>query len=130
MAKNGIVLLVDDEGMVKEYLDEVMERAGYEHVSFTDPREALVFFEMNSHRVDIVIADVRMPNITGYDLARELLKINPRIPVILITAYFPSLKAVQETPNIKRVLSKPLTTKLLVEAIQTEVKEAKAASGE
>lgn len=122
--KDTLVLLVDDEGMVKEYLDEVMERHGYRHVSFTDPGEALIFFQMNSRKIDIVIADVRMPNITGYDLARELLKINPHVPVILITAYFPSLKAVQETPNIKRVLSKPLTTKLLIEAMESEIRES------
>ncbi len=130
MNDKPLVLVVDDEGMVKEYLDEVMERYGYKHVSFTDPREALVFFEMNTHKIDIVVADVRMPGITGYDLAKEFLKIDPRIPVILITAYFPSLKAVQETPNIKRVLSKPLSTKLLVEAVETEIREARAAEGE
>jgi DNA-binding NtrC family response regulator len=121
-----LVLVVDDEGLVKEYLEEVVGRHGYRHAAFTDPREALVFFEMNSTNIQIVVADIRMPQISGYDLAAEMLKINPDIPVILISAYFPSLNAVQETPNVKRVLPKPLSAKLLLEAIETELSEAKA----
>lgn len=114
------VLVVDDEGLVKEYLEELMGRHGYRYAAFTDPQEALVFFEMNATKIDIVVADIRMPQISGYHLAGEMLKINPNIPVILISAYFPSLNAVQETPNIKRVLPKPLSAKLLLEAIETE----------
>ena len=122
--REKFVLVVDDEGLVKEYLEEVMTRNGYRSAAFTDPREALVFFEMNTTKIDIVVADIKMPDISGYELAREMLRINPQIPVILISAYFPSLNAVQETPNIKRVLSKPLSTKLLVEAVETEIQEA------
>lgn len=118
------VLIVDDEGLVKEYLEEVMGRHGYRSAAFTDPQEALVFFEMNTTRIDVVVADIRMPGISGYDLAKEMLRINPHIPVILISAYFPSLNAVQQTPNVKRVLSKPLSTKLLLEAVETEINEA------
>lgn len=122
--KERLVVVVDDEGLVKEYLEEVMRRHGYQYASFTDPSEALIFFQMNSTRIDLVVADIRMPEISGYDLAREMLKINPHIPIILISAYFPSLKAVQETPNVKRVLSKPLSTKLLLEAVETEISES------
>ncbi len=122
--KEKFVLVIDDEGLVKEYLEEVMGRHGYRHAAFTDPQEALVFFQMHVTKIDIVVADIRMPEISGYDLAREMLKINPNIPVILISAYFPSLNAVQETPNVKRVLSKPLSARLLLEAMETELEEA------
>jgi FixJ family two-component response regulator len=119
-----LVLVVDDEGMVKEYLEELMGRHGYRYAAFTDPREALVFFEMNTTKVDVVVADIKMPGITGYELAAEMLKINARVPVILISAYFPSLSAVQETPNVKRILSKPISSSLLLEAVETEIREA------
>lgn len=122
--KERLVLVVDDEGLVKEYLEEVMRRQGYRSASFTDPAEALIFFQMNSTKIDLVVADIRMPEISGYDLAKEMMKVNPQIPIILISAYFPSLKAVQETPNVKRVLSKPLSTKLLLEAVETEINES------
>ncbi|OPY70359.1 MAG: Chemotaxis protein CheY [Syntrophorhabdaceae bacterium PtaU1.Bin034] len=125
--KERLVLVVDDEGLVKEYLEEVMARYGYRCAAFTDPKEALIFFEMHSAKVDVVVADIRMPDITGYELAKELMKISPNTPVILISAYFPSLKAVQEAPNVKRVLSKPLSTKLLLEAIETEISESSQA---
>jgi DNA-binding NtrC family response regulator len=122
--KERLVLVVDDEGLVKEYLEEVMRRQGYRSASFTDPAEALVFFQMNSTKIDLVVADIRMPEISGYDLAKEMMKVNQHVPIILISAYFPSLKAVQETPNVKRVLSKPLSTKLLLEAVETEISES------
>ena len=124
--RDKFVLVVDDEGLVKEYLEEVMGRHGYRHAAFTDPREALVFFEMHVTKIDIVVADIRMPHISGYDFAREMLKINPHVPVILISAYFPSLNAVQESPNVKRVLCKPLSAKLLLEAMEVELDEAGA----
>jgi two-component system, NtrC family, sensor kinase len=125
--RETFVLVVDDEGLVKEYLEEVMGRHGYRHAAFTDPREALVFFEMHYTKIDIVVADIRMPEMSGYDLAGEMLKINPDVPVILISAYFPSLNAVQQTPNVKRVLSKPLSAKLLMEAMEAELDEARTA---
>jgi DNA-binding NtrC family response regulator len=124
LMKEKFVLVVDDEGMMKEYLEEVMKRHGYCYASFVDPSEALVFMQMNSNKIDLVVTDIRMPGITGYDLAKEMLKINPSIPVILISGYFPSLNAVQEAPNVKRVLSKPLSTKLLLEAVETEILES------
>jgi FixJ family two-component response regulator len=122
--KERLVLVVDDEGLVKEYLEEVMKKHGYRYASFTDPAEALVFFQMNSTKVDLVVADIRMPEISGYDLAKEMMRVNSRVPIILISGYFPSLRAVQETPNVKRVLSKPLSTKLLLEAMETEIDES------
>lgn len=122
--KERLILVVDDEGLVKEYLEEVMRRHGYRYASFTDPAEALIFFQMNSTKVDLVVADIRMPEISGYDLAKEMMRVNSHVPVILISGYFPSLKAVQETPNVKRVLSKPLSTKLLLEAVETEISES------
>ncbi len=124
--RDKFVLVIDDEGLVKEYLEEVMGRHGYRYAAFTDPREALVYFEMHVTRIDIVIADIRMPGISGYDLAGEMLKIDPHIPVILISGYFPSLDAIQKIPNVKRVLSKPLSAKLLLEAMEGELEEAAA----
>jgi DNA-binding NtrC family response regulator len=122
--KEKFVLVVDDEGTMKEYLEEVMKRHGYRYASFVDPSEVLVFVQTNSNKIDLVVTDIRMPGITGYDLAKEILKINPNIPVILISAYFPSLNAVEEAPNVKRVLSKPLSTRHLIEAVETEISES------
>jgi CheY-like chemotaxis protein len=122
--KEKFVLVVDDEGLVKEYLEEVMGKYGYRHAAFTDPKEALAYFGSHATEIDLVVTDIRMPQISGYEFAKEMLKINPRVPVVLISAYFPSLNAVQDAPNVKRVLSKPLSTKLLLEAIETEITEA------
>lgn len=119
-----LILVVDDEGMVKEYLEELIGRHGYHHAAFTDPKEALIFFAMNTNRIAGVVADIKMPGMTGYELAGEMLKINAHIPVILISAYFPSLDSVRETPNVKRVLSKPISSRLLLEALEIEIREA------
>jgi FixJ family two-component response regulator len=127
--REKLVLVVDDEGLVKEYLEALMGRHGYRYAAFTDPREALVFFEMNTTKIDVVVADIKMPEMSGYDLAGEMLKINAGIPVILISAYFPSLAAVQGTPNVKRVLSKPLSSRLLLDAVETEIAEAAKKAG-
>ncbi|MGD9245882.1 MAG: response regulator, partial [Desulfobacterales bacterium] len=53
----------------------------------TSSIEALEAFRANPGRFDLVITDFTMPNMTGMELAKELLKLRPNIPIILCTGY-------------------------------------------
>jgi CheY-like chemotaxis protein len=83
----GHVLLVDDEQMLGEMGKTLLERLGYRVTLFSGSLDALEAFRKEPSQFDLVITDQTMPEMTGIDLARNLLQLRPDIPIILCTGY-------------------------------------------
>jgi CheY-like chemotaxis protein/two-component sensor histidine kinase len=81
------VLFVDDEEDLVDIGKLMLERLGYEFVGKTSSVEALEVFRAQPEKFDLVITDQTMPNMAGTELAKELMRIRPDIPVILCTGY-------------------------------------------
>ena len=81
------ILFVDDEVMVVEMGRETLKRLGYRVTTRTSSIEALELFRVKPGEFDLVITDQTMPNMTGDNLAVELLRIRPDIPIILCTGF-------------------------------------------
>jgi len=81
------VLFVDDEEDLVEIGKITLERLGYEFVGVVGSVEALEVFRAHPEKFDLVITDQTMPNMAGSELAKELKRIRPDIPVILCTGY-------------------------------------------
>ncbi|MFH1488682.1 MAG: ATP-binding protein [Pseudomonadota bacterium] len=81
------ILFVDDEDTIVELSKEMLERLGYSVVALTCPVEALKAFQSQPEHFDIVITDKTMPEMTGFELAGNLKKIRPDIPIILCTGF-------------------------------------------
>jgi two-component system cell cycle sensor histidine kinase/response regulator CckA len=113
------ILLVDDEDLLVELNKQKLSRLGYEMVATTSSMEALAMFRKEPHTFDLVIADQTMPNLTGLDLAAELLKVRATIPIILCSGYGETAlqERAQET-GIKAFLTKPLGKRDMAEAIR------------
>ena len=113
------VLFIDDEEFLVEWGQALLERMGYEVTAMNDSTEAFETFSSDPSRFDLVITDQTMPGITGLNLARELLKIRPDIPVILCTGHSESvtLDKLKEA-GIREFLMKPLAKKDLAEVIR------------
>ena len=79
------ILLVDDDKEVCKSLARMFERAGYDISIAYDGREALDF--LSSNPVDLVISDLRMPNIDGIELMEEIRRKKIDSPVIFLTSY-------------------------------------------
>jgi CheY-like chemotaxis protein len=122
------VLFIDDEDFLIEWGQAFLERMGYEVTAMHDSTEALETFSSDPSRFDLVITDQTMPGITGLNLARELLKIRPDIPVILCSGYSDAvtLDTLKEA-GVREYLMKPLAKKDLAEVIRRVLdKETKA----
>jgi CheY-like chemotaxis protein len=78
----GCVLSVDDELDILFTRQAVLETAGYKVLSAAGGRQALESFE--AHRVDLVVLDYRMPEMDGAEVAREMKRRKPQVPVILL----------------------------------------------
>lgn len=82
--KNRILLLDDEESLIK-WLKYALEQKGYAVFGATDPRDALA--EIKSQRYDLVISDIKMPEIDGFEFLKKVRTIRPDVPFIFITAY-------------------------------------------
>ncbi|MBF0528461.1 MAG: response regulator, partial [Deltaproteobacteria bacterium] len=103
------VLFVDDEAALAEMGKKLLERLGYQVVTRTSSIKALELFKSAPADFDLIITDQTMPQMTGLELAKELLMIRPDIPIILCSGYSHQLteEKVFES-GIKRLLLKPL----------------------
>lgn len=81
------VLFVDDENLLAQMAGEMLSNLGYAVTSMTSATEALELFKATPDSFDLVITDQAMPGMTGAELAAELLRIRPALPVILITGF-------------------------------------------
>ncbi len=110
--KTGVeqILLVDDEAFIVQLETQILTKLGYSVSATTDSLDALEIFKANPDRFDIVISDMTMPNMTGDELAIELMKIRTDIPVILCTGYSESITNERaERLGIKALLIKPVS---------------------
>ena len=103
------ILLVDDEPGVVRLETQMLERLGYRVTSRTSSGDALEAFRANPNGFDLVLSDMAMPHMTGIQLAGELVKIRPDIPIIICTGFSEKLTEQKaKTFGIKGLLMKPV----------------------
>jgi PAS domain S-box-containing protein len=119
------ILLVDDEEPIARMMQTMLERLGYQVTTRTSSLDALDTFRVSPSRFDMVISDRGMPNMTGEQLAGELLLIKPDIPIIICTG-FSDENAEQHARSIgvKGFLKKPVSTGDLAEMVRKLIDEA------
>ena len=81
------ILFVDDEEALVEMGEDILAELGYEVTSRMSSKEALALFQLDPSRFDLVITDQTMPEMTGLELAKELLSIKADLSVILCTGF-------------------------------------------
>src|SRR3989344_5968191 len=79
------ILMVDDDPEVLRTLEKIMKRKGYQTIPFSNPLLALE--TMRTRRPDLILTDLKMPEMDGIQFMQEAKKIHPSVPVVLITAY-------------------------------------------
>ena len=83
--ENEKVLIVDDLEEIREILSSFLEDEGYVIYTAENGREALELIK--EKEINLVLTDVRMPEMNGYDLTRTIKKMYPKIGIIIMTAY-------------------------------------------
>jgi DNA-binding response OmpR family regulator len=83
---NKRVLLVDDEPDLNLTIKMILEENGFKVDSFTDPLVALENFKEEADMYELVILDMKMPGINGFELYRQIKKIDDKVKVCFLTA--------------------------------------------
>jgi len=84
MTDNSI-LLIDDEKVLLETVSDDLKESGYKVTTAESGQEGLRIFEKLQH--DLVIIDLKMENMGGLEVSREIKKLNPETPVMILTGY-------------------------------------------
>jgi CheY-like chemotaxis protein len=87
MATPKKVMIVDDEPDIVGALEAALEGYGYRPGCFTDPLKAIEEFKNNSEDYALVISDIRMPGMDGFEFAKNVRETRGDTPVVLMTAY-------------------------------------------
>jgi PAS domain S-box-containing protein len=111
------ILVVDDEALLAEMHKKRLEKQGYKVIALSDSQEALAAFRAHPEKFDLLITDQTMPGLTGLELAKAVLEIEPSLPIIMCTGHsdtVPEEKAL--SLGIKKYLYKPLHGDELLDA--------------
>jgi DNA-binding NtrC family response regulator len=112
------ILAVDDDPSVLSLLDLSLRGAGYDVLLAEGGRNAVQVFEKNAGRVDLLLTDVIMPDLTGPVLAERLRASQPQLPVLFISG-FHDADLVQRFVSAKgfTLLPKPFTVEALLKVV-------------
>jgi DNA-binding NtrC family response regulator len=81
------LLYVDDEELLVELVTRTLERLGYRVSGFVDAELALAAFRARPQHFDVVVTDLSMTRMSGFDLAQALQAIRPDVPIVMTSGY-------------------------------------------
>lgn len=106
------ILLVDDDKKVAFMVQHMLEKLGYQVACHMDSPGALEAFKQSPDAFDLVVTDLTMPDLTGYQLSEKITDIRPDIPIILCTGFGEHINKKQYSlQGIKGFLNKPVSVK-------------------
>lgn len=111
------LLVVDDNEEVLAILRDMLHRDGHEVVAVTDGRKALEIIQ--TEEFDLVLTDLRMPHISGWEIAKKVKCKNPKLPVVVLTGW--AIECQEEDlskEGVDMLLLKPLDRGELTESVR------------
>ena len=118
---NKTIMVVDDDRDILTIASKGLEHAGYQVHSFSDPVRALQHVEGGCERCTVIVSDIRMPDMTGFQLVRRVKDLRPDIKIVLMSAFDVSkteFEAVFPSTPVDKVMRKPFLISDLAEAIK------------
>lgn len=123
------ILVVDDESRMRKLVKDFLNRAGYQVLEAADGEEAVdVFFSTKG--IDLLVLDVMMPRMDGWEVVREIRKVS-EVPIIMLTAKDQENDELQGFDlGVDEYISKPFSPKILVARIEAILRRTKQQDGE
>jgi hypothetical protein len=122
VAPPAALLVVEDEPSVRRLMVEALQREGYEVLAAAHGREALAVLEARGHACDLVVTDVIMPGMGGLELAVQLQRSRPGLPVLFVSGYSVGGPG-GEWPENAELLAKPFAPDTLAARVRRMLAE-------
>lgn len=117
------ILVVDDESRMRKLVNDFLTRKNYEVIEAADGEEAIDIFYADKN-ISLIILDVMMPKMTGWEVCKELRK-NSKVPIIMLTAKTEERDELQGFElGVDEYISKPFSPKILTARVDAIVRRA------
>ncbi|MDZ8117240.1 response regulator [Pontiella agarivorans] len=116
---NATILVVDDEECLLNLIRIVLTQEGYTVLGAESAEEGLLIMQSSAGNIDLLLTDMRLPNMSGGELAKEFKTAYPASKVIYMTAYSPEDATLRLPGEI--VLFKPFYPELLCDMVKTSL---------
>jgi DNA-binding NtrC family response regulator len=114
------VVIVDDEEDIVSLFTEVIQHHGFLVLGFTNPLFLIDYIRDCPDQIGLILIDYRMSQMTGCELANQISAINPKIKMVLITAYD---DIVNNALNLE-IIKKPIMLNQIVETVKQNINSA------
>jgi DNA-binding NtrC family response regulator len=121
LPRHHSILLVDDELDIVNSVKRWLQADGFRVHGFANPLQALEYFQNNYDKIDLVLSDIRMRKMNGYELVKRIKAIRPETKVIIMTALetdLPELSRILPSIKIDGFMLKPGSIEKLVSDIK------------
>ncbi|MCA9554249.1 MAG: response regulator [Myxococcales bacterium] len=112
-----LVLVIDDEDAVRRFAARALARGGYRAELAGDPRDGIEIFRTLHQQIALVLLDLSMPHLNGREVYRVLQRIDPDVPVVVMSGFSQEEITLRFAGRRIGVLQKPFTTKVLLETV-------------
>lgn len=100
--KNAAILLIDDDEDILSIFKNSLKAAGYSTYGFINPIAAFEHFKQDPKAYQIIITDVRMPGMSGFELVKEIRRIKADVKIIMTSSFEMSMNEVERVlPSLK-----------------------------
>jgi two-component system cell cycle sensor histidine kinase/response regulator CckA len=118
-AEEATILIVEDDEALRKLVATVLSKAGYRVLAAEDAIEAAELLTSEECEIDLIIADIILPGLSGPELAREVLEQHPNVKVIFVSGS--QAESVLETTDLvpnERFLPKPYTPDTILDIVR------------
>jgi DNA-binding NtrC family response regulator len=119
------ILVIDDDAALLSFTCKYLSRLGYRVVPYRSAEEAWKHFQATGAHYSLVVIDLSMPGISGQQLARMMLGLDPEIRLILTSGYpFDTERSLPAEPDRVVFIHKPFTPALLAEIVDRLIRSS------
>lgn len=111
------ILVVDDESMIRRLAAVVLQNDGFDVIEAEDGQQAVEIFEREHERIDLVLLDLTMPNLSGQEALRQMWQIDPNVKALFASGYAAEQITSEEHDRILGFVKKPYRPSELLQTI-------------
>lgn len=120
----GTILVVDDEPLLRRVAAKLLQKLGYAVFEASSGQDALTIFQEKGAEIDLVLLDLIMPGLNGFQTLERLRALRPEVPILMCSGYGDADE--QELPPGVKFLSKPYPIEILSQRVSEALQRARA----
>jgi CheY-like chemotaxis protein len=119
----AVILLVEDDPIIGQFITLVLKKVGYTTLHAPDAREALRISTEHPGPIDLLVADIVLPESNGFLLSQQLQAIHPKMRVLYTSGYADEFVQTLATTDNFQLLEKPFVTQSLLQKVRRTLED-------